>query len=65
MTTTVKKTGNRNVHLVTMDDMVEECGPMATSVQEPCLIGEVRYGTMLQGTGDSSDNKDSEVINSM
>lgn len=44
MTATVKKTGNRNVHLVTMDGMEEECGQMVTSVQEPCFIGEVRLG---------------------
>lgn len=63
MTTTVKKTGNRNVHLVTMGDMEEECGPVVTSVQEPCFIGEVGYRAMLPATDNSSGNKASEVIN--
>lgn len=63
MKTTVEKTGNRNVHLVTRDGLEEECGQMVSAVPEPCFTG--RSGWDDAAGNNSSDNEESEVINSM
>lgn len=50
--TTVKETGNRNVHLVAVERMEERCQVAASRLQ-PWFRGEVRAGSMRQVT----DNK--------